>query len=88
MKLTDFATTLAAKNHFIKASFGGFQGSGKTRTATEFIIGCYKDMKLTKPVLILDNEKGSRFLIPILKESRNTGNSKRHKSLKRYSCSF
>jgi hypothetical protein len=69
MKLTDFATTLAAKNHFIKASFGGFQGSGKTRTATEFIIGCYKDMKLTKPVLILDNEKGSRFLIPILKKA-------------------
>jgi hypothetical protein len=69
MKLTDFATTLAAKNHFIKASFGGFQGSGKTRTATEFIIGCYKDMKLSKPVLILDNEKGSRFLIPILKKA-------------------
>lgn len=69
MKLTDFATTLAAKNHFVKASFGGFQGSGKTRTATEFIIGCYKDMKLTKPVLILDNEKGSRFLIPILKKA-------------------
>ncbi|MBE0571970.1 MAG: AAA family ATPase [Ignavibacteriaceae bacterium] len=51
------------------ASFGGFQGSGKTRTATEFIIGCYKDMKLKKPALILDNEKGSRFLIPIFKKA-------------------
>ena len=57
MRLDEFATKLSAKNHFVKASFGGFQGSGKTRTATEFIIGCYKDMKLTKPVLILDNEK-------------------------------
>ena len=26
MKLNDFASELAAKNHFIKASFGGFQG--------------------------------------------------------------
>jgi hypothetical protein len=69
MKLNEFANKLSAKNHFVKASFGGFQGAGKTRTATEFIIGCYKDMKLTKPVLILDNEKGSRFLIPILKKA-------------------
>lgn len=69
MNLSDFATKLAAKNHFIKASFGGFQGSGKSRTATEFIIGCYKDMKLKKPVLILDNEKGSRFLIPMFKKA-------------------
>ena len=30
MKLNDFASELAAKNHFIKASFGGFQGAGKT----------------------------------------------------------
>ena len=40
MRLDEFATKLSAKNHFVKASFGGFQGSGKTRTATEFIIGC------------------------------------------------
>lgn len=68
MKLSDFATDLVSKNHFIKASFGGFQGSGKTRTATEFIIGAYKDLKCTKPILCLDNEKGSRFLIPLFKK--------------------
>ena len=67
MELKDFASPLAAKNHFIKASFGGFAGSGKTRTATEFIIGCYKKMKLKKPVLFMDNEKGSRFIVPIFK---------------------
>ena len=27
MNLNDFASELAAKNHFIKASFGGFQGA-------------------------------------------------------------
>jgi hypothetical protein len=63
-KLEQFATKLVAENAFIKASFGGFAGSGKTRTATEFITGCYKLMKLTKPILIIDNEKGSRFLKP------------------------
>ena len=67
--LNNFAGSLVAKNTFIKASFGGFQGSGKTRTATEFIIGAYKDMKCSKPILLLDNEKGSRFLIPIFKKA-------------------
>ena len=69
LSLNQFAGDLVAKNNFIKASFGGFQGSGKTRTATEFIIGSYKDMKCTKPILCLDNEKGSRFLIPIFKKA-------------------
>ena len=68
MKLEDFATDLVASNRFIKASFGGFAGSGKTRTATEFIIGCYSTMEIdkNKPLLFIDNEKGSRFLIPLL----------------------
>ena len=69
MTLTEFAKSLVSKNHFIKASFGGFQGSGKTRTATEFISGAYKQLKCSKPILIIDNEKGSRFLIPIFKKS-------------------
>ena len=69
LSLEKFAGNLVAKNSFIKASFGGFQGSGKTRTSTEFIIGAYKEMKCTKPILCLDNEKGSRFLIPIFKKA-------------------
>jgi hypothetical protein len=64
MKLEQFATELVAKDRFVKASFGGFAGSGKTTTASDFIIGAYHDMKLTKPILLIDNEKGSRFLIP------------------------
>jgi hypothetical protein len=68
MKLKDFATPLAAKNNFIKASFGGFAGSGKSRTASEFIVGAHKYLKCDKPVLFIDNEKGSRFLVPFFKE--------------------
>lgn len=68
MKITDFAKEIVAKNHFIKASFGGFAGSGKSRTATEFIVGSYHDMKCTKPILAIDNEKGSRFFIPFFKK--------------------
>ena len=69
MKLSDFATKLTASNNFIKASFGGFAGSGKTRTASEFIIGAYKLLGLKEPILIIDNEKGSRFLIPLFEEA-------------------
>ncbi len=68
MKLTEFATELVAKNHFVKAAFGGFAGSGKTRTSSEFVAGAYKELKVKKPVLLIDNEKGSRFLIPFFKE--------------------
>lgn len=64
MNLKDFATQLTAANRFVKAAFGGFAGAGKSTTATEFVIGAYKDLEYTKPVLIIDNEKGSRFLIP------------------------
>lgn len=64
IRLEDFATDLVAGNKFIKASFGGFAGSGKSTTATDFVIGAYHDFGYTKPVLVIDNEKGSRFLIP------------------------
>lgn len=69
MKLENFATEIKADNQFIKASFGGFAGSGKSRTGAEFCIGAYKLMNLTKPLLFIDNEKGSRFLIPKFKEA-------------------
>lgn len=63
-----FANEIVAKNKFIKASFGGFAGSGKSRTASEFVAGSYKQLGMGKPILIIDNEKGSRFLIPFFKK--------------------
>ena len=68
MELKEFASELVAKNHFVKAAFGGFAGSGKTRTSSEFVAGAYKELKVKAPVLLIDNEKGSRFLIPFFKE--------------------
>jgi len=65
MELKNFASKIAAENSFIKASFGGFAGSGKTRTGAELIIGFYKKTGLKAPLLIIDNEKGSRFLVPL-----------------------
>ena len=65
MKLSDFATELVAGNNFVKAAFGGMAGAGKSRTASEFVIGAYKDLGYSKPVLVIDNEKGSRFLQPL-----------------------
>lgn len=67
MKLDDFAGDLVASNKFVKAGFGGMAGAGKSKTATEFVIGSYQDLGYTKPVLVIDNEKGSRFLIPQFK---------------------
>jgi hypothetical protein len=70
MKLKDFAGDLVAPNRFIKASFGGFAGSGKTRTAIELIIGIYELFPelQKKPLMFIDNEKGSRFVIKLFKE--------------------
>lgn len=67
MNLNDFAGKIVAKNNFIKASIGGFAGSGKTKTGCSIIVGAYKDLGLKNPILIIDNEKGSRFLIPFFK---------------------
>jgi hypothetical protein len=69
MKLNDFAKPITTENPFVKVSFGGFAGSGKTRTAAEFIIGCYKKMKLSAPILFIDNEKGSRFMVPLFEKA-------------------
>lgn len=59
---------MASNGNFVKASFGGFAGSGKTRTGAEFLVGAYKDLKYDKPILLIDNEHGSRFLIPFFKK--------------------
>lgn len=67
MRLEDFASEMVAANNFVKADFGGFAGAGKSTTMTEFVLGSYRDLGYTKPVLVIDNEKGSRFLIPKFK---------------------
>lgn len=69
MKLSDFATAGVAGNKFVKAGFGGFAGAGKSKTATDFVIGAYRALGYSKPVLVIDNEKGSRFFVPTFKQA-------------------
>jgi hypothetical protein len=60
-----------AKNEqaFLKAGIFGFQGSGKTFTATNFAIGMHKYIKSKKPIAFLDTETGSSYVMNIFKEA-------------------
>lgn len=48
---------------FLKCGIHGFQGSGKTRTATEIAIGLALTIGDKKPVGFFDSETGSDFMI-------------------------
>ena len=53
---------------FLKATFQGKAGSGKSRTATE--LACYvrNFFKSTKPIAFFDTEKGSDYLQPLIEK--------------------
>ncbi len=70
MKLNDFATKLIAESNSLKAAFGGMAGSGKSYNSMQFIIESYKEFKLKKPLLIIDNEKSSKFLKPFFDDAK------------------
>lgn len=48
---------------YLKCGIHGFQGSGKTRTATEIAIGLALTIGDKKPVAFFDSETGSDFMI-------------------------
>ena len=58
---------------FMKLGLLGFQGSGKTKTASKVVIGLVQYMKergvdyASKPVMFLDTETGSDWVIPDFK---------------------
>jgi hypothetical protein len=53
---------------YLKATFQGKAGSGKSRTATE--LGCFTRnfFHSTKPIAFFDTEKGSDYLQPLIEE--------------------
>jgi len=51
---------------YLKCGIMGFNGSGKTFTATDIAIGIAKKMNI-KQIAFFDTEKGSDFMIPICK---------------------
>lgn len=53
---------------FAKVGLLGFAGSGKTRTGSEIAIGLHKAIGSKKPVLFIDTETGSDFVLPIFQK--------------------
>jgi len=54
---------------YFKGGIYGFQGSGKTYTTVELMIGLHKYLKSDKPIYFLDTETGSDWAIPRFKEA-------------------
>lgn len=50
---------------FFKAAFEGFAGTGKTYTAATVAVGLHKRIQSTKPIVIFDTERASKFLKPL-----------------------
>lgn len=71
---------LGGQQAFLKCGIFGFQGSGKTRTATEIAIGLTKYIKSYKPVFFMDTETGSDFVFPIFKKNEVTLVGKKSKA--------
>ena len=53
---------------FAKVGILGFAGAGKTRTGTEIAIGLHKAIGSHKPVLFIDTETGSDFVLPLFQK--------------------
>lgn len=53
---------------FVKASFQGPQGSGKSRTAVELACTVHKAFGSTKPIAFFDTEGGSDYLRALIEE--------------------
>ena len=53
---------------FAKVGILGFAGSGKTRTASEIAVGLHKSIGSKKPILFIDTETGSDFVLPIFQK--------------------
>ena len=54
---------------YLKSCLFGFQGSGKTYTASNIAMGFCREMNINKPVAFIDTETGSDFMIPKFKEA-------------------
>lgn len=65
----DFFTEVSNNKPYFKAAFEGFAGSGKTFTAAQLVIGLHKKIKSTKPIVMVDTEKASKFLKPLFDEA-------------------
>ena len=66
----DFFASLENTKPYFKAAFEGFAGSGKTHTAALVAIGLHKHIGSTKPIVIFDTERASKFLKPLFDKAK------------------
>src|SRR4051812_45755831 len=53
---------------YLKATFQGPQGSGKTRTAVELATKTHEFFRSTKPIAFYDTESGSDYIADLIAE--------------------
>lgn len=63
-----FFTAIGNTKPFFKAAFEGEPGTGKSWTAALVAIGLHKKIGSKKPIVLIDTEKASKFLVPLFKE--------------------
>lgn len=63
-----FFTAIGNTKPYFKAAFEGEPGTGKSWSAALVAIGLHKKIASTKPIVLIDTEKASKFLVPLFKE--------------------
>lgn len=63
-----FFTAIGNTKPYFKAAFEGEPGTGKSWTAALVAIGLHKKIGSKKPIVLIDTEKASKFLVPLFKE--------------------
>ena len=64
----DFFTAIGNTKPYFKAAFEGEPGTGKSWTAALVAIGLHKKINSKKPIVLIDTEKASKFLVPLFRE--------------------
>jgi hypothetical protein len=67
-KEENFFTAIGNTKPFFKAAFEGEPGTGKSWSAALVAIGLHKKIGSKKPIVLIDTEKASKFLVPLFKE--------------------
>ena len=63
-----FFTAIGNTKPYFKAAFEGEPGTGKSWTAALVAIGLHKKINSKKPIVLIDTEKASKFLVPLFRE--------------------
>jgi hypothetical protein len=65
---SEFFTAIGNTKPYFKAAFEGEPGTGKSWSVALVAIGLHKKINSKKPIVLIDTEKASKFLVPLFKE--------------------